>query len=511
MSLAAEGATPATGIRLSGGYRDFQDYNAGDGTRVPSGARGAWAGLGAVWQPKDDQTIRVSALFDSDRDARFASLPLDMEEDDARIGTLHYELRPPLERVRSLRALVYGSSVHHRMTNANKPNAGMLKVAFPLDSATVGGRLGADLDGPADSELSAGADLFFLRRDGTNRIRFLAGPNAGSTARFRVWPDSRVLNGGLYAEWTQPLPGPFELAAGARVDLIDARADFDARARQAFDRFYGEGTADEHQFDVLPSAFLRTAWQPREAAELWIGLAYAGRTPDAVERHFTLGPGPGGFFVGNPRLDPERALAVDVGGRLGDRGFNVEGAFFYRSLSDFILETLLSRTDVNGDGIDDAVRGYVNIDRASLLGAEGAATWSPLPWLTASGSISWVRGTNEEDDRPLPEIPPLEGRLAVRLQHDRGERYLTWIELALRVTARQNRNDAVFGEDETPGFLTAALRMGLQLGTHVECVLTVANLFDRTYHEHLTREDPFTGREVPEPGRILAAAVEVRY
>jgi len=42
-------------------------------------------------------------------------------------------------------------------------------------------------------------------------------------------------------------------------------------------------------------------------------------------------------------------------------------------------------------------------------------------------------------------------------------------------------------------------------------MLNVTNLLDKNYHEHLTREIPFTGAEVPEPGRTISVALRVTF
>ena len=104
-----------------------------------------------------------------------------------------------------------------------------------------------------------------------------------------------------------------------------------------------------------------------------------------------------------------------------------------------------------------------------------------------------MHAENEADNTALPEIPPLEGRLGVRCEYaDWG----VWLHPTVRLVQSQHRIDSAFGENTTPGFVTADLSAGWRfLGRH-ELTINVVNLFDTNYYEHMTRENPFSGREV---------------
>jgi iron complex outermembrane receptor protein len=122
-----------------------------------------------------------------------------------------------------------------------------------------------------------------------------------------------------------------------------------------------------------------------------------------------------------------------------------------------------------------------------------------------------VRGEDEERGVPLPEIPPLELRLA--LSRSFGGRVSGRVELGGRYVARAERIDPDFPESETPGFTVWHLRARFGLTRALSLAAGVENLLDRQYVEHLTREaagnvpglDP--GQEIPQPGRYLTAAL----
>jgi iron complex outermembrane receptor protein len=81
----------------------------------------------------------------------------------------------------------------------------------------------------------------------------------------------------------------------------------------------------------------------------------------------------------------------------------------------------------------------------------------------------------------------------------------------VRLVRRQERVDDDFGEDETPGFSTVDFRAGVRFLERYEIGLSISNLLDKNYNEHLTREDPFMGAEVPEPGRVVSMSLRAEF
>ena len=505
-SIMAGGPTVA--FRLSGGYRDYQDYDSGDGERVPSGFQSQSVSGTLVWQPHANHRFRFSISRESDRDARFATLPLSLEEDDAYLGSLTYTIADPLPSVESLEFTGYYNYVHHRMNNEHKPSRGMVRIVFPLDARTFGGRAQANILPGFGGRLAVGGDIYRLEREGTNHLSFLRGPMAGNTAFFDSWPDTHIVDGGIFGEYAYQLAPKWRVVVGTRVDFVDAGANPNARVRMGYQRFYGPGADDVDEFETNVSANGRLIYSPLSSLDFFIGVGRAVRTADATERYFALGPGPGGFFVGNPRLDPEASLEFDIGMSGIWRNLAFEGSFFYNRIDDYILQFVLDRTDVNGDGRTDIVRGFRNIDYASLMGFDLGLSYAVREDLTLLGSFAYVRGENEDDDRALPEIPPLEGSLGFRYDHFN---WGMWLNPMLRLVQSQHRIDSAFGEDTTKGFVTVDLSAGWRFLDRYELTIYVANLLDKNYHEHLTRESPFTGREVFEPGRVVTVGLRTTF
>ena len=564
---AVSAGGPALAFRLAGSYRDYQDYDSGDGERIQSGFQSQSVSGTLLWQPHAEHRFLLSMSRESDRDTRFDALPLHMEEDDAYLGSVSYTLSNPFPFVESLQFSGYYNYVHHRMNNDHKPhragsgagggrrdgsghpagqgneehgqpdsmaghgqNAAMTgsghgdtmntepggpaghahpvrRVVFPLDARTFGGRLQANILPGFGGRLSLGGDVYRLEREGTNHLSFLSGDLAGTTRYFHAWPQTHITDGGIFGEYVY-LPAPkWRLIVGARVDFVDAGANPGPTERRQYRSYYGDGADEVDAFETNVSANTRLVYSPVSWLDLFIGVGRAARTADATERYLALGPGPGGFYIGNPGLDPEESLEVDTGihtrwGRLA-----VDGTLFYNRIEDYILQYILDRAFRCPHGPCN-LRGFRNIDHATLFGADLGLSYALRENLSLHGSFAYVHGENEADDRALPEMPPLEGRLGLRYEHPR---WGLWFNPMLRLVQSQHRVDSAFGEDATQGHVTVDIGAGWRLFGRHELMLRVENLFDKNYNEHITRENPFSGREVFEPGRVVTVGLRTTF
>jgi len=500
---------PRAALRLTGAFRDFGNYSSGNGEVIPSSFRKGSLGSTLVWQPMPADRMRLAADFTAAREVLLASSPMDTEKEDAYLGAAQYGRQRPIAGVEEVVATGYYNYVDHHMYNAHKPNADMVRMFAPLDAQTVGGRLRGNLAAIGPAEIALGGDFYRAAHHGSRQMTRLTGPMAGTVMTSTVWPDTHILDGGVFAEATGRLAPRLRAVTGARLDLVDAGAHPDQAATDAFVKYYGSGAADTGAFEANVSVSGRLIHSPVDAVDLFVGMGRAVRTASTTERFYVFGPARGGYLVGNPTLDPEESFEIDIGAGGEWRGFSIDGSFFYNRIHKYILPVLLAEVDVNMDGQVDLVRGFRNTDRATLLGVDWGATYAVSDQLSLLGSIAYVYGESESSDQPLPEIPPLEGTLGLRFQRSWAGGWFAWIMPRLRMVARQDRNDPDFGEDASPGFVTVDWFSGLRLFDRYELDLNLSNLFDTNYHEHMTRENPFTGAEVPEPGRMVHVALRI--
>ena len=146
---------------------------------------------------------------------------------------------------------------------------------------------------------------------------------------------------------------------------------------------------------------------------------------------------------------------------------------------------------------------------ATIWGSEAGVGYRLTDTWKADASLAYVRGTNDTDDTALAQLPPLEVRLG--LGYDKR----TWSAGSLlRLVAEQDRVDIdkgdIVGQDigRTPSLAVFSLNAGYRPNKDVLIAGGVANLFDRTYAERISRSGAMIAgfeqtKRVNEPGRNL--------
>ncbi|MCW2308077.1 TonB-dependent receptor domain-containing protein [Rhodobium gokarnense] len=230
-----------------------------------------------------------------------------------------------------------------------------------------------------------------------------------------------------------------------------------------------------------------------EAGQWFVEAGRYMRTADMHERYLSswVGPPgtPGGFktWAGNPEIDPEAHHKIAAGVKIarGPYGFGLGG------YADFVEDFIIRDKARGQDGvlISDGSNIYRNAD-ARILAVAAAFDWRFAPGWKLGLWSQYVYGHNTEDDRPLAQIPPLEGQVTLEYSEE------IWsVGGRLRAVSRQDRADidplTGSGEDdqETDGFATVDLFASLRPQKFAEISVGVENLFDKNYREHIDRVD----------------------
>ncbi len=373
-----------------------------------------------------------------------------------------------------------------------------------------------------DGDLRLGVDSSTLDRDAL-RTRTMV--MMGKTFQDPIWPDLSQEQTGIFAEWERSVSPDTRFTAGVRTDRVQQDAGKagstivpgpgvgPTTVEDAWVEVGGSTPGVIKNEDTLFSGNLSLKHVLESDWTLQLGLSRVEAVPNLTQRYLSFGPVPGGFGVGNPSLEPETKWEIELRteGTLGSH--RMGAAVFAARVEDYLLPTTVAMLDVNADGRIDRVKGTVNED-AELFGAEASAVVALPRGLTLPLSLSFVRAETADGGHPLPEIPPLDLRAALRWEHPDA---VWFVEFGGQFAARQDRINPEFGEDETPSFALFHLRGGRTLSTHWRIEAGIENLFDRDYHEHLTREallpegDLKAGDEVPGPGRGFHLAVKASW
>lgn len=299
--------------------------------------------------------------------------------------------------------------------------------------------------------------------------------------------------------------GPLSVLAGLRHDTVEGTAD--SVANPAGGARETEGLTRR---DRMWSGSLAAIYEVSPLLRPYANYSRGVRAGEMRERFESSPRGDGFFYAGNPQIKPETATQFELGLKGGRPDWEYALAAYHTEIDDYITGQDISGTPaaVAACGAQaSACKQTINLGQARLTGAEAQVRWQfrAEQWLSAS--YSRVRGDNRDLDEPLFQMPADEinlgwdGRVAAQWRAD----------LRLRLVRDQDRVATEFArgtEDRTSGFTTADVGATWQRGTH-RLRLAVLNVFDRSYHEHLT--EGLSGYEIKAPGRSFLVGYQASF
>jgi len=289
------------------------------------------------------------------------------------------------------------------------------------------------------------------------------------------------------------------VSLGARYDEVKGSADAYLMPG------VGRVTEGLDNTDRNLSWFGGVHWDLDPAFRPYVSLSEGYRSASLLERYLTYPYSDGFNWISNPQLEPERNRTFELGarGQIGATTYTV--AVYESRIKDYI----------GGQVVGTNVKQTVNLQEARIRGAEFTLDHKLGNALNAFAWGTWLRGDNRDAafDEPLYQMPPAELSLGLEQRQSRGWQWLGQI----RAVARQDRTADIFSagtERETSGFTTADVQVGYRFGPSAgfrghELTLSVTNLFDRGYREHVNamiedRIDPANGaQDIKAPGRSV--------
>jgi vitamin B12 transporter len=237
---------------------------------------------------------------------------------------------------------------------------------------------------------------------------------------------------------------------GAFAGWRTADADFDSELAARYDHNSAFGNAF--------SGSVAAGWKPGADWRLTASFGTAFRAPTLNE---LFSPGYGGYYAGNPDLDPERSRTFELGAQFSPGNAN---RFAIHAFSTRVHDLI----DFSGGSQYQAT----NIDRAAIDGLELTHDWHSGPWsLTNNVTVQNPRDTDAGTQllrRPRHKLSSL-------LERGFGERFSAGVELMASGPA------ADVGSIELPGYALANLRADFRLNAAWRFGARVENLFDRSY------------------------------
>lgn len=474
--------------RLIGTRSHSGNYQDGDGSDVHSFYT-RWSGTAiGGWTPNEDTRVEISADR-SDGEAAYADRGMDGVKFDRTGYGARYVQSNVSERIEKIEAKVYHNYVDHVMDNfslRDKPAAMSYAVSNP-DRTTDGARVAMQINMGESAFTTVGVD--YQANDHT--IRAIMPPPAITTvpditARPRNM-DASFKSTGIFSET--------EYSAGERDRLIGGvRADWTEATAENVMAPYGGAVAGTTDKDTNLGLFIREEHQLAETPmTLYAGIGRATRSPDYWERNRAF------------NLDTEKSTQLDVGLKYKAEKSTLNVALFYANIDDYIIISTVAP----------AAR---NID-ATLYGGEADYLRRLTGNWNTRATLAYIWGSNDTDNRSLPQVSPLEGTLSLGYDN-----HTYAANLLVRGVAKQDRVDvgsgSIAGIDigESSGFAVASFNVGYRPSKSALLTAGVDNIFDRTYAEHISRSGEavvIPGFEqttrVNEPGRSYWIKANVKF
>jgi iron complex outermembrane receptor protein/hemoglobin/transferrin/lactoferrin receptor protein len=331
---------------------------------------------------------------------------------------------------------------------------------------------------------------------------------------------SSTLSSGAFARAFTDPRAPLAGYLGLRGQLNRVVLPEDARLHELF-------AASAAPPPILPAADLWTpgfaaeaglSYRPVEAVMLVLNLGSGFRSPN-IDDYTRMGAEGPGFLVPGRDLSPEQSYTGEVGIRVSHPLVRLQAFYALTAIPGLTgnVPTTLDGQAFTPDGVPYLTR--LNRERATIHAIDGSVEVTPVPRLALAASAGFLASAQVRRDllapgeplitEPLSRQPPLNGTVKARFTPAPwlfAEGLVRWAAAQRAISSSDRLDNRICFEAPscagTPGYAAVHLRAGATIGQGISVGLSLLNLLDATYRVH--------GSGVDEPGRSVAASVEVR-
>lgn len=327
-------------------------------------------------------------------------------------------------------------------------------------------------------------------------------------------PGGEVTNLALFAFESKDI-GNLTLQAGLRHDWHSVTGDAGKTSAPVAILETGTGR-DSHDFAVFTGS-VGAVYRLTDELALAGNLGRGFRAPTLFELYADgVHGGVAAVQEGNPNLDPETSLNMDLGLRWQLPSLSGSATVYRNAISDYIY---LQDTGRSEDGLP--IFAYQQ-DDALLTGLELEVRWQATDNLEFAGVLDVVRGTNDRTDEDLPLLPADSLRVEATYRFaSRGLLREPYIRLGVRHSAAKDAapgepfaqfDDMDFGTASTDAYTLVDLDLGFALPgfggqRDARVDIAVRNLFDTEYRDFL---DTYKGYALS-PGRDIRLSLSVPF
>ena len=502
--------------RIAATYAEMGDYVDGDDQTVHSTYQRWSTNASLAWTPNDNSFIELSGAL-SDGKAAYADRMMDGALFDRENIGLRMRRSNVSDLVQEIEFQAYANAVDHVMDNYSlrtfRPTMMMPgKAVSNPDRLTTGARLALSLTPTSELRLDTGVDY----QGNRHRVRATMNQDMMPFQNKARIEDVSFRQLGVFAEAAYRINDDTRFYAGARADQWTAT---DKRAAISLGMMGGSTanpTANLKRESTLPGAFARIEHDITKGSTVYLGVGHTQRFPDyweLVSSESTTSPS---AF----QTDPEKTTQVDLGWLYRHEALELTASVFASEINDFILiqNSFSKPAAMMGGGMMSTRLATVarNIN-AKTIGCEFGLGYHLTEAFRLDASLSTVRGDNTTDDRPLAQMPPLEGRIGFSYTQSSWSVGALWHGVTAQDRVAINQGNIV-GQDigPSPAYDTVSLNAGWAPTSYLRISIGIDNLFDRTYAAHISRAGAsvagFTQTtRVNEPGRFGWIKCDYRF
>lgn len=510
-SASLRGNTGKFGYMLSGAWRKGNDYTSGNGDLIQADylsreIRGKFG-----YAVTDNSWLKMSLGYQNQKNLDYPGRLLNARFFHTYNGALSWEWNPKNSIITSFEAKAYINNINHQMDNKGKPTAQpnpnrmppfALDVTVNSKAHVSGGRVDAHLSSVDSWDWEIGADIYSAYRNATRYIR--RKDNQMLMFQDLMWPQATITDGGLFTRASHTFNDRWKANATVRLDLVSARAD------TASPFFRQNVSTDLNAGEANISASGTVNYNLAENWTLGLGLGSVVRTAQATERYSDRIPASkaqtSAEFVGNPQLKPERSTQTDLWINAAYTNWDLSVNIFARHMANYITlkpTNLPKRLPLSPN----TVYKYIN-GSAHFWGFDISSDYQILPELQLNARVNYLWGQDTEVNEPALGVAPFEFDPGLRYEF---RQWPVFLEGTAHFVSKQTRVAKARGEVPTDGYTTLDLLAGGKLWRRVSLQLGVKNLTNRQYVNHLNAKNPFTGMQIPEPGRIIYGDVSIQF
>ena len=498
-------------VHVVGSYRDYGNYEDGNGTEVPSSFKSADYSVKIGIDPTENQRLQFTWRQSFASDILHAGLPMDSPYDNSLLGGVDYKLKEISQKIESFSIKVFYSYVDHLMTNYERPSYKMTAGSSPVQSSTLGGKAEFVIRPSDKIRIYTGIDANLIGREGdrTRVVKIMKGMVLPKPKTFvdKIWQDANLNDVGVFGEGKFNVASNLTLTAGVRADFISTGIDDPAAD---FEALYGGAIEDENEVNISGNASLK---YQKNGIQAQLALGRGVRTASMIERyinHFNVGTDPY-EYVGNPYLNPEVNNQIELSFMKNFKFIELGASVFYSFLQDYISAEV--NPDIPRKFMPTTppiyAKQFINLDKAMQTGFEFTFNLNITDKFKFTSDLSYTYAQNQDFDEPLPQIPPFMAILGLKFE----ERNY-FFALSSRLVTKQDRISTSFMEQESPSFTTVDFRAGYEPVSGLSIGAALLNIFDVAYYEHLNysyKNSNVLSGKIYEPGRNFTLFVKYSF